>query len=123
MWKLHTGVPITGGVAWHDAPGVGMGLLLLPAHDDEYQWQSSRFPGIRGNPQRPVAAIVSTPVGWAAELYSSMAGPDVTIAKALYQPVPRIQHDAILLPPLLYHDIIQRIALLVSQCSQWPGAQ
>lgn len=145
VWKLHTGIPITGGVAWNDAPGVGMGLLLLPddflrliairmsdwqrdakiitAHDDEYQWQSSRFPGIRGNPQRPVAAIVSTPMGWAAELYSSMAGPGVTLAKALYQPVPRIQQGAILLPPLLYHDIIQRIALLVGQCFQSPGIQ
>jgi hypothetical protein len=45
------------------------------------------------------------------------------LAKALYQPVPRIQQGAILLPPLLYHDIIQRIALLVGQCFQSPGTQ
>ncbi len=133
--KLQTGVPVRGGVAWRDAPGVGMGLLLLPddflrlialrmsdwqrdakiisAHDAEYQWQSSRFPGVRGNPQRPVVAVVSTPAGWAAELYTSQAGPGVTLSKALYQPVPVIRHDAIELPPLLFHEVIDRIADLV----------
>lgn len=137
LCRLGQGVPIRGGVAWHDAPGVGMGLLLLPddflrllvirmsdwhrdakiifAHDAEYQWQSSRFPAVRGNPERPVAAIVTTPVGLAVELYSSHGGAGVTIAKALYLPVPRLVDGTISLPPLLYPDIIDRIATLTRQ--------
>ena len=135
--KLGTGVPIHGGVAWHAAPGVGKGLLLLPddflrllairmsdwrrdakiitALDEEYQWQSSRFAAIRGNPERPVAAIITSPLGQAVELYSSQAGPEVTIAKALYLPVPRITDGAIELPRLLYPDILRRIATLTQQ--------
>ncbi|MBO4659730.1 MAG: hypothetical protein J5637_08915 [Prevotella sp.] len=135
--KLAPGVPLHGGVAWQQAPGVGMALLLLPddflrllairmsdwqrdakvitALDEEYQWQSSRFPAIRGNPERPVAAIVTTPMGQAVELYSSQGGAGVTIAKALYQPVPHIVQGTIELPPLLYHNIIDRIATLTRQ--------
>lgn len=135
LHRLQTGVPIQSGVAWHDAPGVGMAMLLLPddflrlvairmsdwhrdariisAQDPEYACQSSRFPGVRGNPDRPVAVIVPTPMGWAAELYSSRAGSEVTVSKALYLPVPRIRQEAIHLPEALYHDIIGRIAHLV----------
>ena len=137
LHRLGTGVPLRGGVAWQQAPGVGMAMLLLPddflrllvirmsdwrrdakiitAHDVEYQWQSSRFPAVRGNPERPVAAIVTTPLGLAVELYSSQGGAGVTLAKALYLPVPRLHEGAISLPPLLYHDIIDRIATLTRQ--------
>ena len=137
LTKLGTGIPIRGSVAWRGSHGMGMAWLVLPddflrllairmsdwqrdatiitADDERYQWQSSRFAAIRGNPQRPVAAIVTTPVGMAVELYSSSAGDGVTLAKALYLPVPRIHHGTISLPPLLYPDIIDRIATLTRQ--------
>ena len=135
--QLQEAGPLKGRLAWHDAPGVGMALLLLPDDflrlvairlsdwhrdariitdtDAEYLWQSSRFPAIRGNPQRPVAVIVGTPMGKAVELYCSYAGSEVVLSKALYQPLPRISHEHILLPSPLYYDIIGRIASLVRQ--------
>ena len=54
-------------------------------------------------------------MGLAVELYSSLGGAGVTLSKALYLPVPRLHEGAISLPPLLYHEIISRIATLTRQ--------
>lgn len=128
--------PLSGKLCWKHLPGADMAFLPLPddflrlasiqlsdwqrpAHiiseeSPEYDLQSSRFPGVRGNPQRPVAAIVRYPFGLVVELYSSFGGEDVTLRKALYVPEPHLDADhCIDLPKSLFHDIMQRTAGMV----------
>ena len=86
---------------------------IITEESPEYDLQSSRFPGVRGNPQRPVAAIVRYSFGLVVELYSSIASEEVTIRKALYVPRPQFDADRCIdLPKSLFHDIIQRTAAL-----------
>ena len=87
---------------------------IISEESPEYDLQTSRFPGVRGNPQRPVAAIVRYSFGLVAELYSSFPGEDVTIRKALYVPQPHLDADRCIdLPKSLFHDIMQRTAEMV----------
>ena len=132
--------PLSGKLSWKQRPGVGMAFMPLPddflrlasiqlsdwqrpAHiiteeSPEYDLQSSRFPGVRGNPNRPVAAIVRYSFGLVAELYSSIGGENVTIRKALYVPEPHFDADhCIELPKTLFHDIMQRTAEMTSEVS------
>ena len=130
--------PLSGKLSWKQRPGVGMAFMPLPddflrlasiqlsdwqrpAHiiteeSPEYDLQSSRFPGVRGNPNRPVAAIVRYSFGLVAELYSSIGGENVTIRKALYVPEPHLDADhCIELPKTLFHDIMQLTAEMTSE--------
>ena len=87
---------------------------IITEESPEYDLQSSRFPGVRGNPQRPVAAIVRYSFGLVVELYSSFGGEDVTIRKALYVPQPHLDADRCIdLPKPLFRDIMQRTAGMV----------
>lgn len=60
--------------------------------DPMYEKQSSRYKGIRGNPQRPVVAIVNRAVGKALEFYSCKSE-EAYIARASYVPYPEIDGD------------------------------
>ena len=133
--SIDTVKPLVGPVAWPTQAGIGMGYLVLPAdflrlaaiqmsdwlrpatiiteHSPEYAWQSSRFAGVRGNPQRPVAAIVRYSIGLVVELYASEAGPEVSLRRALYVPTPAFDIDLCVdLPKALYDDIISQCAIL-----------
>lgn len=136
---LAPGQPVRTSLAWPGgAPGKGMAVMPLPddclrlltvkltdwtrpAHiitenDPEYRWQQSPFPGVRGNPDRPVAAICQRPTGWVAELYSSTAGTRVAIEAAQYYPVPCIDSDdTIHIPSLAYDDVVKTVALLTAE--------
>ena len=136
---LSPGKPIRATLAWPEgAPGRGMAVLPLPddclrlltvrltdwrqpAHiitenDPEYRWQHTPWPGVGGNPSRPVAAICQRPTGMVAELYSSTGGSDVAIAVAQYYPVPHVTHDdTIDIPSLAYDDVIRQAALLTAE--------
>ena len=84
---------------------------IISEESPEYDLQSSRFPGVRGNPCRPVAAIVRYSFGLVVELYSSSSTEEVTIRKALYVPQPHFNADhCIDLPKSLFPTIMQRVA-------------
>lgn len=60
--------------------------------DPQYQLQSSKWKGIKGNPEKPVVAIVRRSEGKVLEFYSSK-DPEAVIAQATYIPYPRIDRD------------------------------
>ena len=106
-------------VTWYaDTPGYGSGYLVLPSDflrlqsfkmtdwdygvtsvvregEPLYAQQYSRFPGIRGNIQRPVVTISNRPQGLVLEFFSCDGGSDVQIERAVYIPIPKIVTDAI----------------------------
>ncbi|MBO4850329.1 MAG: hypothetical protein J5529_05420 [Prevotella sp.] len=136
---LAPGKPIRASLAWPEGvPGYGMAVLPLPddclrlltvrltdwrrpAHiitenDPEYRWQHTPWPGVGGNPSRPVAAICQRPTGMVAELYSSDGGRDVAIAVAQYYPVPHVTADGTVdIPSLAYDDVIRQVAMLTAE--------
>lgn len=60
--------------------------------DPRYSLQSSKWKGIRGNPEKPVCAIVRRSEGKVLEFYScNDAG--ATVEQACYIPVPKIDID------------------------------
>ena len=96
-------------ITWSEVqnPGYGMGYLKLPADflrlvvfrmsdwdygvtmpiregDALYGRQFSRFPGIRGNPQRPVVALVNRQDGLYLEFFTCNSGQGVHIRHAQY---------------------------------------
>lgn len=103
-------------VYWNETPRMeGTGWILLPADfmrltafrmsdwertlygaitpaDPLYARQSSRYGGIRGNPQKPVAAIVSRQEGKALEFYSCRSR-DAYAATATYRPYPKTDEN------------------------------
>lgn len=60
--------------------------------DPEYAIQSSRFKGICGNPEKPVAAIVRRSEGMVLEFYSCHDN-NATVTQATYLPMPKIDRD------------------------------
>ena len=123
------------GIFWK---GEGMGYLLLP--DDffrllvfrmsdwekpvteqevindnhpNYQLQHSRCRGVRGNPQKPIVAIVRRSDGLRLEFYSCRNN-EAEVENGLYVPYPRIdQNGGIEIPEKCYKGIIYAIASLV----------
>lgn len=118
-------------IGWDGQPGYGAGYIHLP--DDfmrlvcfqmsdwdyavtvaitedspQYQMQRSRFAGVRGNPQKPVVAITSQPIGLVLEFFSCYSGESAFIKKARYIPIPRIKNGKIdicekLKPAIVYY--------------------
>ena len=118
-------------IGWDGQPGYGAGYIHLP--DDfmrlvcfqmsdwdyaltmaitedspQYQMQRSRFAGVRGNPQKPVVAITSQPIGLVLEFFSCYSGENAFIKKARYIPIPRIKNGKIdlcekLKPAVVYY--------------------
>lgn len=130
---LDGGIPFGDAIFWRDN---GAGWILLPddflrlivfkMNDWEravyepitssspiYRLQSSRYKGIRGNPQKPVVAIVRRAEGLALELYSSKDN-GALVEQALYYPMPRTDRDGgIEIPPRCYKAVIYEVASLV----------
>lgn len=117
VYLIGNGKPFGESVGWFTAPGRGAGYTLLPddflrlinfqmsdwaypvseAIDENnpiYKMQSSRYPGVRGCPQKPVVAIVPRAVGLTLEFYSSNAGEKAYVTRAMYLPMPKIQPDS-----------------------------
>lgn len=71
-----------------------------------YMRQQSPHPGVRGNPRRPVCAIVPSARGPVLEFYSC-ASTSATITQALYVPQPSIDaNDTIDIAPACYRPVI-----------------
>ena len=113
-------------VAWTDSNGYYVGEMVLPddmlrilsvkvegwnrpaeiisESDDAYKYQNCKY-GVRGNPERPIAAIVNTANGKSIELYTSKKN-DATLA-FIYVQVPSITTEQkISLPSVLKDSIL-----------------
>lgn len=84
---------------------------IITEEDAEYQWQSSRWSGIHGNPQKPIAAIVQGEDGLCLELYSCTS-PTATIEKGTYLKIPSVSSGKISLCPKLKDAIVYMAAYL-----------
>ena len=138
---LGRGEAFGGTIGWDMQVGYGSGHIVLP--DDFlrlivfqmsdwsmpvteaiaptsalYSRQKSRYAGVRGNPQRPVVAILQNPVGTVLEFFSCEQGPSVYIKMARYAPLPKrtIFNDAevIDLPEKLVRPVVYYAAYLVA---------
>lgn len=121
---------LTGSITWEQRAHPG-GRIVLPADfmkllsfrmsdweqtvheaigvdDALYEQQGSRFAGVRGNPQRPVCAIVPDGGGLALEFYACQNA-EATISTALYAAYPGMENGLIALAPKLLDDI-ERVA-------------
>ena len=89
----------------------------IPIFEDNplYQRQRSRYPGVRGCPQRPIVAIVQYPTGQYIEFFNCVGGEEVSIKRAQYLAYPKIQENKIELPDKCYSAIIYLIAARVCQ--------
>lgn len=113
-------------VTWTDSNGYYVGKMVLPTDmlrilsvkaegwnrpaeiisesDDAYKYQNCKY-GVRGNPERPIAAIVHTDNGKSIELYTSKKQ-DATLA-FVYVQVPSITTEQkISLPSVLKDSIL-----------------
>ena len=135
---LDNGKAFGSSVIWESQPGYGAGRVNLPndflrlvtfrmsdwyravtdpiTEDSPlYAMQSSRYAGVRGNPQRPVVAIVHDASAQVLEFFSCQAGPGVSIAKARYIPMPTIDEtDHIELCPKLARAVVYRAASMTA---------
>ena len=120
------GTLCTNSVTWTDSNGYYVGEMVLPddmlrilsvkvegwnrpaeiisESDDAYKYQNCKY-GVRGNPERPIAAIVHTDNGKSIELYTSKKN-DATLA-FIYVQVPSITTEQkISLPSVLKDSIL-----------------
>lgn len=120
------GTACTNAVTWEDSNGYYVGKMILPIDmlrilsvkaedwtrsatiisesDDAYKYQNCKY-GVRGNPERPIAAIVHTTNGKSIELYTSKKQ-NATLA-FIYIQVPSVTTEKkIMLPSILKDSII-----------------
>jgi len=134
---LDSGKAFGESIGWDGQPGYGAGYIHLP--DDfmrlvcfqmsdwdyavalaitedspQYQMQRSRFAGVRGNPQKPVVAITSQPIGLVLEFFSCYSGENAFIKKARYIPIPRIKNGKIELCEKLKRAVVYYSAYLAA---------
>lgn len=137
-YMLEGGKTFGESIGWQSNVGYGRGYIFLPEDflrlvcfqmsdwsypvfepitpdDPKYQQQFSRFPGIKGNPQRPVVAIVSNPDNLVLEFFSCQAGDSVYVKQAAYIPKPTItEENTIELSERLKPAIVYHIAYMVA---------
>ena len=85
---------------------------IITEDDAEYLWQSSDFAGVRGNPHKPIAAIVSTDEGMTLELYSCKSI-SAKVERGAYINYPEISGGSISLAEKLKQAIVYEAARLV----------
>lgn len=123
------GTSCTNAVTWTDSNGCYVGKMVLPADmlrilsvkaegwnrpaeiisesDDAYKYQNCKY-GVRGNPERPIAAIVHTANGRSIELYTGKKQ-DATLA-FIYVQVPSITAGQKISLPSVLKDAILYMA-------------
>ena len=125
-------------ITWESQAGYGPGSVVLPADflrlicfkmsdwdhpvfvpieetDPLYAVQRSRFGGVRGNPQKPVCAIVNRSSGLTLEFYSCAADSNAAVSMASYVPIPTVSSGAIEISDLLVPAVIYQAAGLTAQ--------
>lgn len=124
-------------IVWFGEPGNGGGYTLLPSDflrlitfqmsdwsypvstaisqdSPLYPLQKSRYPGVRGCPQRPVVAIVPRAIGITLEFYSCTSGENAHVIRARYLPVPKIEDGQIEICERIYKAVVLQCASMVS---------
>ena len=87
-----------------NADGWNRPAEIISESDDAYKYQNCKY-GVRGNPERPIAAIVHTANGKSIELYTSKKN-DATLA-FIYVQIPSITTEQkISLPSVLKDSIL-----------------
>lgn len=137
LWMVGPGIPFGKSIAWDGQEGIGSGYIELPTDflrllsfqmsdwsravfeaitpdSPQYALQSSRFPGLRGNPQKPVVVLVNKPVGMTLEFYSCTGGKGTHVKTANYLPQPRIMQEKIHIPHQLKDAAVYYAAYLVA---------
>ena len=85
----------------------------ITAADPQYQLQFSRYKGLRGNPQKPVVAIVNRAEGRVLELFSCKNN-NATVEQAVYMPFPKVDcNGGIEIPERCYMSVVYQAASLV----------
>lgn len=138
---LGPGIPFGHSIAWDEEEGQGSGYVRLPNDflrlivfqmtdwarpvfeaisptSAKYNLQHSKFPGIRGNPDKPVVAIVNTAIGMTLEFYSCTGGEGTAIKQASYIPHPRIIAEKIHIPYQLKDAAVYYTAYLTAVTTQ-----
>lgn len=87
---------------------------LISEDDAEYQWQSSRWSGVRGCPEKPIVAAVQYADGLHLELYSCEKN-ETNIKRFVYLPLPSIASEKIGLCEKLKDAIVYEAAFLTCQ--------
>ena len=124
-------------ISWEAQPGYGKGSIRVPddflrlivfqmrdwaypvteaiTEDNPlYLMQASRYMGVRGNPERPVVAIVHTANGQDLEFYSC-AGQVGGIKTGQYLPVPKVDEEGYIeLCPKLHRAVVYRLASMTA---------
>lgn len=90
--------------------------VYTPIYEDSpmYAMQRSRFGGVRGNPQKPVVAIVMRSAGARLEFYSCAADSNASIAEAAYIKMPAIVGEQIAICEKLQPAVIHYAAYLAA---------
>lgn len=124
-------------ISWDSQAGYGPGSVILPTDfmrlvcfkmsdwdhpvfvaidewDPLYAVQRSRFPGVRGNPQKPVCALVMRNTGLHLEFYSCAQDSNASIAMASYLPIPKISSSQISICAKLKPAVVYYAAYLVA---------
>ena len=84
------------------------------ADDPAYMRQVSRFPGLKGSPQRPECFISIRPEGRALEFYSC-SDSDAQVSRAVYIPYPEIdEYEGVEICERCYDSAIYTTAALVA---------
>lgn len=134
---LDAGKALSGSITFASEVGKGRGRMQLPddfmrlltfkmsdweraitepinEHDGAYRRQSSRFAGVRGNPERPVVAIVREPTGLVLEFWSCEGGAGVVLQRGRYLAYPQIVSGNIDICEKLYYAVVIYTAYLVA---------
>lgn len=111
---LDAGKAFGDSIDWESEPGYGAGRIHLPddfcrlisfqmsdwsravvepitEEDPRYLLQSSRYVGVRGNPERPVVTITQQPIGLVLEFFSCTDGPGAYVKRARYLPMATVR--------------------------------
>lgn len=90
----------------------GVSDVITP-DDVHYALQFSSSPGLRGNPDRPVVALVSSASGNTLELFGSRSR-RVPVSELSYVPLPRWEKDMLAMDERLHASFVMMCASLVA---------
>jgi hypothetical protein len=136
-YMLESGKTFGDSIGWQSSVGYGAGYIFMPedflrlvsfqmsdwsyavtkpitADHPSYKMQFSRVAGIKGNPQKPVVAIVTQTGGQVLQFFSCTAGDSVYIKQASYIPMPTIKNGTIDICERLRSAVIYYAAHLVA---------
>jgi hypothetical protein len=137
FYLLDGGISFGESINWFSREGFGGGYVTLPPDflrlvafqmsdwsypvtvaitEDHplYPLQSSRYGGVRGNPQKPIVALSQQPIGLVLEFFSCAAGENTFVKRATYMPIPKITDGEITISEKLKPAVVYYTAHLAA---------